>query len=432
MKPRLKKINTLSELTLGDVEKPTSKKSKKEEVEVLDSTKVTDKTPAKPSKGKGIPLPFRFDTRTSVAKAKTDEEPTKKKVDKDIKMTKAKKAKVALEEKKEDLETQPKKTTVLLPYTPNKTLFDPETAQDLQDKFKYDVVTFTAVKEILERTDTGTPQKVLSESGSELRFLSGNGVLYHFSNDPELKSDESLTVDPDFESSDISKKVKPPETSQKTVSITVSSQLLKEVAQQIKENNGRRCKTQNKVMGGSATQYSHEARISIKNKSEWAHLAAHRFLSNLSQIPENLVATTNHANTEMIPVEDFVDAIARNQLGKVKLVATAHLVGKTQIATSIDYDVCIASHIFHFSFKGQQLNKPDIANKQSMDALFAVLLANKKFGSEKSKEPLNLKTEGLPNMFFSRSEHVAAIEKEKAKAKTAETKPVASTAKKTT
>lgn len=411
MKPRIKRIKKLAKPTFtsgSDIDSEEEDYELAEESKTHKKAEVSDTPKETSAKSKSstssIPLAFRYDTRDTVPRPEASTGETVEEVAEMSDST----------EEEVDAET-PKKTAVLLPYTPLKAVFDLKTAQDLQARFASDIASNTPVKAVVEWTSTGSPSVVISKSDKLLTRSSDNQVLYHFSNAPKVKPEESK-VDPKFEKSDIAKKIQPPTSSQKKVTVIVTSEVLKEVAAEIKENKGRRCKTQNKVMGGSATEYSRTAGISTKQKSEWGHLVAHRFLSDLSQTHKNLAAITNHANTEMIPVEDFIDAIVKNKLGIVKLIVTVNLFENTQIANAIKYKVCVGPHVFHFSFDPQQANKPDKANKQAMDALFAVLMENNKFELTKDKTPkesLNLSEPGMSSLFFSRSEHLKETEKAK-------------------
>lgn len=286
------------------------------------------------------------------------------------------------------------KKTSILGASPLRQLLSPKSGHAFQKELRKNK-SYTPIKEMIEISKTGTPKKVKTEHDHVLYLHSRNGIFYNYSE--EKPKPEKLFI--------ASHSV-----STKKVSVTIDETLLKLVAKKILMNKGRRCKTQNAVMGGSATQYTHDAGISLKNKSEWGHLIAHRFLSDLAQHRDNLAAITDYANSEMIPVEDFVARIAMNQSGKIKIVVTAHLIGDKEIASLIHYNVHIGGHIIPFTFNAQQGNKPDIANKEAMKAFCSVLLSHKKLESKVNKRPLAL-SKTLP-FLFSKSGNVKKIKLE--------------------
>lgn len=303
--------------------------------------------------------------------------------------------------------TTPKKTSTLIRHTPIKASIDKETARLIDEKIAESVDTHTPVKSIDAFSKTGTPQKITSSSGTMLNLLSNNGILYFFTNETvdDIKTDQ--TIKPDFATSSPAKKVKEAKATYKTVQLTISKELLKKVSAQIKQNKGKRVKSQNSIMGDSATKYSHAAGISLKSKAEWGHLIAHRFLSDIAQHEKNLVAMTDFSNSEMLTVEDIIALLIEQGSQDITISAKAYLINATQLAEKIEYTVSIGEHQFPFVFSGQQLNKPDIANHLIMKAFFSALINRKILAAKKSDTTHDLDTQ-LPHLIFSKSKNSKA------------------------
>jgi len=282
--------------------------------------------------------------------------------------------------------------------TPLKGILSPKSARGLS-KAVEKIKGYTPVQ-IVESSERGTPLIVKSKGGKVLHRHTGNNMFHFFGEKkPETKKTalaKKLTLDPDF----VTKKV----------SVTITEKLLLHTAKQYTMNDGERCVSQNSVMKKSATKHAHEEKISLGNKLEWGHLVAHRFLSDLSQHMSNLAAITDHANTDMIAIEDFVATLASKKLGPIQIIVTANLISETEIASSIAYDVHIAGLVFNFNFDGQQPNKPDIAYQKVMEEFCKVLLDHKKLEGKKTTKPLVLSAD-LP--FFSKSAEAAKKAKTK-------------------
>ncbi len=357
--------------------------------------KMTPKETKSPPKKKSKPTKtLKLKTSKPIEKAKEIKEAKESKESKKSKKPKkSKKAKVTFWTSLSFRFGKSKKTSTLVQITPVKNLLSPKSAHALQEKFKtHEDDGFTPVKEITKFSVRGTPEEIKSEHDNILYLNSRNGPFFSYTSEKppeESKVEKKLMDDPDFA------------IKTKTVSVTITKKLLKLAAQKILENKGKRCKPQNVVMGESATEHTHAAGISLTKKMEWGHLIAHRFLSDLSQVAENMAAITNHANTEMIPVEDFIVALAFKDVGKIKIVVTAHLIGETDIASSIHYDVHVGGRIIPFVFEGQQANKPDIFNKKSMEIFCDILISHNKLKGKKASKPLT-SSPSLP-MFFSKS-----------------------------
>lgn len=299
-----------------------------------------------------------------------------------------------------------KKTAALFHFSPLKGLTE-DTVNEVKNGMS-ETKSNTPIKKILRFSKDAKkfPEKVQSSS-SELYCYADHGFVALYSNDPcfdkpENQSDEEFVIrTPFFESEAVKETVTAVQT-QKKVIATINLESLKEVAKEIKKNEGKRSISQNTVMGYSATKYLHAAEVSLSEKGEWAHLVAHRFLSDLSQCPENLVATTNHTNTAMIPLEDAITLLAT--FGEVKIEVTAHLAPNTHIATKIEYDVNFGEHTFKFSFMGQQLAQPDIAHKDVLKTFFSVLCSKKMLTENDEKTPpMPFSPELISSGFFSKS-----------------------------
>lgn len=73
---------------------------------------------------------------------------------------------------------------------------------------------------------------------------------------------------------------------------------------------------------------------------EWLHLAAHSFLGNEAQIPENLVAGTAECNTQMMIAEMLVKIwLSHHPDKKIKLMIDAELFPDTHFAKKITYTI---------------------------------------------------------------------------------------------
>lgn len=299
----------------------------------------------------------------------------------------------------------PKRTSVLISSSPikrksNKPLLDDKGIEALHSKLK-SIETHTPIKEITKFSDSGTPIEVKSLSGKTLYKQSTNKILINFSNKtPDHTNTTSLVVDPSFHGSSPAKKIKAPNTSIKKVMVIINKDTLKKVAIQMKKNQGKRSISQNKILGDSATRYVHAAHLTSYKKHEWSHLIAHRFLCDLAQRLENLVATTDHANTEMMSVEDILyRLISENR--EVKIEATAYLFVQTHIASRIDYKVHLDDYEFLFSFEPQQTNKPDKTSKLALEAFFSVLFPEKNLKSDSALSHTDQKNKSL--LLFSKS-----------------------------
>lgn len=292
-----------------------------------------------------------------------------------------------------------KPIAIAVQITPIKGTLTPKSALAFQESFT-EIEGFTPIKEITY-SKNGTPLEVKTQHNRRLFRQGGNGIIHRFTDDPPVA--RTLMNETDFASH------------KKEVFITISTQLLQTVAKKILGNGGKRSPSQNQVMGGSATQYSHKAGVSLENNAEWGHLVAHRFLSDLSQHKGNLVAITDHANTEMIPVEDFVSMLAMSKLGNIEIKVTAFLIDDKHIASSLKYDVCVGKRTLSFTFDGQQKEKPDFATKKIMVNFCKILLNHKKLEGKISKTPLNVSLD--LSSFFSKSANAVKSKKSAPKPK---------------
>lgn len=275
-------------------------------------------------------------------------------------------------------------TSLLLRLTPSKNLLSPKSTKAFQQELKK-IDTYTPPKEIKKTSKRGTPEIIESQHGKVLYLQDNNGLFFNYSN-KKPKCKRKLVDESDYVKT-------------KKISAVITEKLLRKVALRILKNGGRRCKSQRAVMGLSAAEFV--KKFSLDNREEWGHLVAHRFLGDLSQHQKNLTAITQHANSEMIGVEDFVATIAMQNIGKIKIVVSAHFKENEKEASFINYDVHINGLVIPFVFEAQQQNQPDIANQKAMQTFSAILLSHKKLEDNKNKKPLALSSK-FP-MLFSKS-----------------------------
>lgn len=221
----------------------------------------------------------------------------------------------------------------------------------------------------------------------------------------QIKKPKSIT-DKAFFNSQQYKNIKKAYKNIKFVSVDITPQLLAKTNKEIAENQGKRQGSQNKQMvedgvkekEGSATAYARATNLfhdtlqwewldiptppihillptqpintiklfDDKVKWEWLHLIAHMILAKLSQNVDNLVAGTNHANTEMIFADIDIPYLSKMYPDGFRLEIWADLLqdpqGKetTQLANMIFYKITTKDFTRTIPFYAQNPNKPHI------------------------------------------------------------------------
>jgi hypothetical protein len=163
----------------------------------------------------------------------------------------------------------------------------------------------------------------------------------------------------------------------RTFSTVITVATMEKAEKQIAQNNGRRICSQQQVKGGKASgeyrQYTLEELLAIaktpaqfillqETPKEWNHLIAHRIMANDAQVPENLVAGTKHANTNMLLViEQHLTKEFVLQNEPVTLDVTAWVKPGTDCARTIDYAVKLKEMpVLLFKFDMNATTKPSV------------------------------------------------------------------------
>lgn len=166
-------------------------------------------------------------------------------------------------------------------------------------------------------------------------------------------------------------KVTPPNTIEKTQTIFIDAKMLEEVRAQIRKNNGRRKKSQNSVMGGSANDYAENLGKFLKSaRWEWLHLIAHRFLADKAQNANNMVGGPSHVNTRNMFAEDEIVFLLKHYPGGIEFTVKSILEKDTHIAIKIEYTIKTKDFSHPIVFDAQDDVKPHINEKNSFHAIF--------------------------------------------------------------
>jgi hypothetical protein len=176
----------------------------------------------------------------------------------------------------------------------------------------------------------------------------------------------------------------------------------------------KRKRSQNNVMGGvSATRYARAVGLissplkkKQKNKQtiascEWTHLERYAQAGEEGQKPDNMVGALSVLNTDMMNKENGSQILA-NRFNEVTVEVEAALMGKTHLASSIDYSI----HHEFFSLRyhiGYKRKAPHVTEKPYDESLIqAVGDAHR---SPLSKKPMLSKA----SCFYSKKKAVAEM-----------------------
>lgn len=240
------------------------------------------------------------------------------------------------------------------------------------------------VANIHRKTRINSPAAVMTPKGTVLPRVARFGVMSLFSNEPtatpiiELSQKNKLNNPAIFHSSVPFKSITEPKAIEKSAQATITHKKLEKRRAEDIENHFIRSIEQNKVMAknhvsrrkASATNYVNATTLFEKDlRWEWLHLVGHMIDGANSQSKNNLVAGTAFANTEMMFAEENLIYLASIYPNGFKLVAKAHLIPETHIATSIQYVIKTPDFEIPFEFNAQTKNKPHFNYKYYFDYL---------------------------------------------------------------
>ena len=232
----------------------------------------------------------------------------------------------------------------------------------------------------------GTPIQLETPEKTVLHPDGTDGISHRFSNREKKASAHGITSlnpsNPLFQSDNYAA-VKENDRIIKNHRLVVTAKLISDTHQKIKKGISR---NQNVVMAkssansaaASANQYAHATEQFPKDSEwEWLHLVAFYIVKEKGQHELNLGAGTAHANTEMIPVENFLAKIAKQYPNGFVLNIKGHFIHSTQLLIKIVYTIEIPGRHIRFTFDAQQMQKPHFVNKIYTEALIKSLLTLK-------------------------------------------------------
>lgn len=274
---------------------------------------------------------------------------------------------------------------------------DNEMVRRLKERFK-SIESYRPIKQIIARSPKGTPSKVRVAGDEphddeilEASSVVGFGVV--FSNNPNLhpvslKPIKKVCSDNPVLQSSALTKVKPAAGKSKIQETTITHESLKQTRRENRAHSGRAL-SQNRAVAApyvkeseaSASKYAGFVEISRERASwEWLHLIAHQILGEKSQTESNLVAGTNHANTEMlIMIEQHIKLISDAYPDGFELRTEAQLMGKNlQISNNILYTITTPDFCLPFNFNAQTENKPHTDYGKYFEILIKQLIEHAK------------------------------------------------------
>lgn len=274
------------------------------------------------------------------------------------------------------VDDEPLKTTVLVKdhalFTPNSKV---KIARKVFDRVSQSIHTDRPVECVTARNPhTHSPWAVQTPGGTELKSRRRVGEwIYVFTNE------KGLQVKP--ETTDRRQTTR----DRKKREVRVTPALLEKTARDIRIHGGRRCCSQNQVMGGGATDYANSLPASHAVppglKWEWLHLVAHNVLGDASQASDNLVCGTAHANTNEMFIEGLMAEIADHTQGDLVLTVEAMMIEGTELAREIHYSLKTRSGELLFPtfvFDAQDPIKPHYCESLYVKALVRSILETDK------------------------------------------------------
>lgn len=124
----------------------------------------------------------------------------------------------------------------------------------------------------------------------------------------------------------------------------------------------------------SATRYTEKTGMFTNLKWEWLHLIAYMILGEDAQKSNNLAAGTNHANTEMLFVENQLKSLCKHYPNGYNIAVKAKMIENTNIATIIDYTISTDDFTLDFSFNAQNHKQPHKVFGDYIKVLFVAVL----------------------------------------------------------
>lgn len=242
------------------------------------------------------------------------------------------------------------------------------------------------VAAITEYSDIGSPLKMETPGRTQLIRVAKYGPISMFSNlssQPVIPAVPALQVEAEFYHSEQYKSIRRVMDSVKYQEITVTPELLSESKKEHQSRGSRRAVSQQRVMvesqmnenKGSATQYANATELfDGKMKWEWLHLVAHSILDKRSQQPDNLVAGTAHANTDMLLFESEIAYLAKAYPDGFKLKVKADLIEGTHIAKHIEYRIETKDFTLPIVFDALTTRQPHISYKDYVHAIMKSLV----------------------------------------------------------
>lgn len=147
---------------------------------------------------------------------------------------------------------------------------------------------------------------------------------------------------------------------------TITSDSLKKVKKECIDSGKKRSTSQNAQMveigapakNGSANKYVDSLKLyDGKIRCEWLHLVAYSFIGKAGQHADNLVAGSEHANTQMMSVEKQVKKLAKIYK-EVNIIVTADLIPNTHVAKKINFLIITMDFSIKFQFDPAATDKP--------------------------------------------------------------------------
>lgn len=240
------------------------------------------------------------------------------------------------------------------------------------------------------------------------------GPISLFSNAPlfpALPAQQEMKIENDFYTSPQYQAIKKILTDVKFQEVVVTPELLQESSNEHRKRGKRRVVSQQRVMveeavsekQGSATSYVGATQLfSDTLKWEWLHLVAHAILDKQSQQPENLVAGTAHANTDMLFIESEIAYLAQAYPAGFKLQVQATLIEGTHIAKQIEYRIETDDFVLPLVFDAQNPQQPHIAYKDYTHFIVKALVESHKNRSVVSAAVVNPAASSSSFPFFQR------------------------------
>lgn len=268
---------------------------------------------------------------------------------------------------------------------------------DIQDKVSKKIKenpTYRPLHKIVEHNANGSPVKIETPKKTVLTRKLRTNVMSFFDNRPlVLQCDvqiKQLDESHAFYQSKQYALIKQFFNSVKSQEALVTPSLFKKTDAERRKNVYPRNSTQNehlalsgKAKDGSATKYANEVVCHIDGmKWNWLHLIAHEIWGDKSQMMENLVGGTEHANTDMIFVESQLRYLSKRYPEGFTLQSKAHLIEKAgsakqehlQLGTRIDFYIITKDFTLPFEFNAQNQCQPHIEYQAAMKALFQTVV----------------------------------------------------------